>query len=219
VGSLMYASTLVRMDIAYVVGELATHMQAPRVCDWEMALRCVQYLAGTKSRGILYPYHHNGNPGLVAFSDSDWAGQIAGRKSRSGWVVCYGGAPISWFSGVQKVVTQSSAEAEYVAVSLAANEVVYLRELLDFLERAEECPTIIFVDNGAAIVWTSHYSADHKRSKHVDVRYHRIRQLQEDNYVIVTKVDTHDNVSDPFTKALPREVFERHMGALMTIIW
>jgi len=219
VGSLMYASTLVRMDIAYVVGELATHMQAPRVCDWEMALRCVQYLAGAKSRGILYPYHHNGNPGLVAFSDSDWAGQIAGRKSRSGWVVCYGGAPISWFSGVQKVVTQSSAEAEYVAVSLAANEVVYLRELLDFLERAEECPTIIFVDNGAAIVWTSHYSADHKRSKHVDVRYHRIRQLQEDNYVIVTKVDTHDNVSDPFTKALPREVFERHMGALMTIIW
>ena len=217
VGSLMYASTLVRMDISYAVGELATHMQAPRACDWEMALRCVEYLAKTKSHGILFPYKHRAPPALEAYSDSDWAGKLAaGRRSRSGWVVRYGDSPISWYSGIQKVVTQSSAEAEYVAASLAANEVVYLRSLLTFLNLPPKHATVIYVDNGAAIVWTKHFSADHSRSKHVDVRYHRIRQLQEDGHVKVEKVDTRDNNADPFTKALPHADFERHMSTLMS---
>jgi len=76
--------------------------------------------------------------------------------------------------------------------------------------------------NGAAIVWTKHFSADHSRSKHVDVRYHRIiiRQLQEDGHVKVEKVDTWDNNADPpFTKAfLPQADFERHLGTLMSIV-
>ena len=217
VGSLMYASTLVRMDISYAVGELATHMQAPRACDWEMALRCVEYLAGTKSHGILFPYKHRKPLVLEAYSDSDWAGKLAaGRRSRSGWVVRYGDSPISWYSGIQKVVTQSSAEAEYVAISSAANEVVYLRNVLTFLTLPQHDATVIYEDNGAAIVWSKHYSADHSRSKHVDVRYHRIRQLQEDGHVRVEKVDTRYNNADPFTKALPRADFERHINTLMS---
>ena len=121
-------------------------------------------------------YKHRKPLVLEAYSDSDWAGKLAaGRRSRSGWVVRYGDSPISWYSGIQKVVTQSSAEAEYVAISLAANEVVYLRNVLAFLNFPQPDATVIYEDNGAAIVWTKHYSADHSRSKHVDVRYHRIR--------------------------------------------
>lgn len=112
---------------------------------------------------------------LQGFTDADYAGCLDTRKSRSGFVFFYNGAPISWSSQRQSVVSLSTAEAEYIALSHGAKEAVWLRQFLTELNI--DCNAFtIFVDNQAAIQLASN-AEHHKRSKHIDVRYHYIRDL------------------------------------------
>jgi hypothetical protein len=109
VGALLYAQTTCRPDLAHAVGMLTRKMAAPRACDDTAANRVLRYLQGTKDLGILFKYATDAvHPGLVAYCDSDWAGDPEGRRSTGGFVILYNMAPIAWSSQLQSVVAQSS---------------------------------------------------------------------------------------------------------------
>ena len=214
-GGLMFASSTARLDIAHAVGMLARRMSTPRVCDMVAAKRVLRYLQGTAGLGIFFPYaEHAITPGLVAYADSDWASDPEQRKSTSGYLVFYNGAPVSWRSGLQDTIALSSCEAEYTALSECSREVTYLRGIVGFLGQNVNQPTVIYEDNQGTIDLVGN-PVHHRRTKHVDVRWHYIRHVQESGAVKVVKIHTDDNHADILTKATDVPTFVRHVTRIM----
>ena len=120
------------------------------------------------------------------FSDADIAGDIDGRRSTSGVLVFLGSAPISWLSLKQKMVALSTCEAEYVAAAIAACQVVWLRRLLGELTGVEAHPPTLMVDNQSTIAIAKN-SVFHDRSKHIDVKFHFLRDCIDGGSVLHCK--------------------------------
>ena len=112
--------------------------------------------------------------GLVGYSDSDWAGDIDTRRSTTGFVFMLSGGAISWSTRLQPTVAMSSTEAEYMAACATVQEAVYLRTLLSSISVQVPGPTTIYEDNQGCIALDSN-PVHHKRTKHIDVRYHFVR--------------------------------------------
>jgi hypothetical protein len=201
VGSLLYLAVCTRLDIAVAVMQLTRHMSAPADGDWVAGKRVLRYLKGTKARGLTYRHCADGLV-LVGYADASYATCVQTRRSVSGYVFLLAGAAVSWRSKLQPVVALSTTEAEYIALCSAGQEAVPLRRLLEFLLVPPGGATIIYEDNMGAL----HLSANpvlHQRSKHVDVRYHYIRELLARQLVDVVKVHTTEQLADGLTKALP----------------
>jgi hypothetical protein len=212
-GSLMFAMVGCRPDLAHAVGRLAKKMSSPRLCDWVAARRVLRYVKGTLDYGILFPFGRK--QGLEAYSDSDYAACPTTRKSTSGNLVLYNGAPISWLSSMQSVIALSSCEAEFVAACECTKEVVYLRQLLDFLGAPQGEGTPLWVDNNGAIHWSKD-PVHHRKSKHVEVRFWYVRDQVEKGNINMMHVDSPENNADPFTKAVDRSTFHYLMGRIMS---
>ncbi|CAG7723393.1 unnamed protein product [Allacma fusca] len=135
-----------------------------------------------------------------AYTDSDYAGDKVTRKSTLGFAVLLNGAIITWSSQKQPCVSLSSTEAEYIALTSGAREVVWLREFLDELGYNQRGPTTILVDQSAIRLVMN--PEMHARSKHIDVRFHCIRELVSNNQVQVEYVPTDDHFADCLTKSL-----------------
>jgi hypothetical protein len=204
VGSLMFAMVGCRPDIGHAVGRLAKRMSNARVCDWLAARRVLRFLKGKLDYGILFPFGKK--QGLEAYADSDYASCPVTRKSTSGNLVLYNGAPISWTSAMQSIVAQSSCEAEFVSACDCSKEVIYLREVLSFLGVPQEAGTPLWVDNQAAIHWSKD-PVHHRKSKHVEVRYWYVRDQVAKGFIDMRKVDSAENTADPLTKAVDRPTF------------
>ena len=164
----------------------------------------MRYLNGTRDYGIIY-----GNSGssfdAIGITDADYAGCIDTRRSRSGFVFIFNGAPISWSSQLQKIVAASTAESEYIALFHGVKEAVWLRHILN--ELVSECKIIpVFVDNQAAIKTASN-SNDHKRSKHIDVKFHFTRDASNRGEVEIKYVPSKEQLADIFTKPLSKQQF------------
>ena len=126
VGSLMYLTTCTRPDIAYAVGMLSRYSSKPNQSHWVAAKRVFRYLKGTINFGLMY----SDDSCVLGYSDADWAGDVDDRKSTSGYMFRIAGGPVSWRSRKQDTVALSTAEAEYVALSSAAQECVWMRRLV-----------------------------------------------------------------------------------------
>ena len=111
------------------------------------------------------------------------------------------GGAVSWKSQIQPVVALSTAEAEYVAISEAAKEALYLRKLLAEFKQTSERPVVLFEDKSAAAIWTKN-ETDHQKSQHIDVRYHHIRDHIAKGDIVVHMCPTQEMVADIMTKAL-----------------
>ena len=127
IGSLMYLVNT-RPDLCFAMNTLGQFLLEPRSVHWVAAKHVLCYLAGTVDFGL--DYRRSDGIRLVGFTDSDWAGSVADRKSTSGCCFSLGSAAVSWFSRKQKSVALSSAEAEYMAASQASCEALWLRKLL-----------------------------------------------------------------------------------------
>jgi hypothetical protein len=139
---------------------------------------------------------------VIGYTDADWASNLNGRKSISGYVYMLGGGAITWSSKKQPIVAQSSAEAEYIAEAHSGREALWLRRLITSLGFSQADPTLIYADNQAAIKLADG-GQFHTRTKHIDVRYHFIRQLVEEKEIEYRYISMHLNLADIFTKALP----------------
>eukprot|EP00253_Pinus_taeda_P035494 PITA_35494 len=160
----------------------AKFMETPRETHWQVAKRILRYVNGTKQYGILYTAISDFR--LVGHTDSDWAGSADDRKRTSGYVFHLGSGAISWASKKHPVVSLSTTEAEYVTTTTIACQAVWMRRMLRDLCHYQEGATTIFCDNTSAIALLKG-SVFHKRTKHIDVKYHFIRELINNDEIVL----------------------------------
>lgn len=213
-GSLMFAMTTCRPDIAHAVNMLARKMSAPRACDMQSAKRVLRYMNGTQRLGLLFRFESGIEANLCAYADADWASDKIERRSTTGYVVLLNGTPVSWSSGLQGVVALSTCEAEYVALSECCRELAYLRGVMAFLREPIDDAITVYEDNQGTIDLANN-PCHHKRSKHMDVKFHYVRRAILEKTVVVKKVHTDLNRADVMTKAANYPMFSRHVNALM----
>ena len=205
VGSLLYSAIATCPDIAQAVEVVAKFSSKPNEAHLTAAKRILRYFKGTLNLAIKY---QKSDEGLIGYTDSDWAGDLDDRHSTTGNVFLMASGPISWLSKKQAVVALSTSEAEYVALSLATQEVVWLRKLLiTDLKAASQQPTTLMEDNQGAIAIARNPVA-HARTKHIDIRYHYIREAMQNGIVNLCYCPTEVMIADILTKPLPKERFE-----------
>ncbi|KAJ3502676.1 hypothetical protein NMY22_g18509 [Coprinellus aureogranulatus] len=205
IGSLLYLMLGTRPDIAYAVTRLAQFSANPSQEHVDKAKYIFWYLVGTKNYALVY--NGPGEQGLIGFTDSDYAEDPNFRRSITGNIVMLAGCAISWRSRGQKTVAQSSTEAEYMALAELARQVMWVKRLFGEMG-IHLTATPVCSDNQGAIFDASN-AVQEKRIKHIDVRYHYIRECVEDGNLEVLFVPGSDNVADLFTKALGWVKFER----------
>lgn len=204
VGSLRYL-TCTRPDLSLSVGVVSRFMEEPVYSHWKALKRILRYIRGTESLGLFYSKTKEYK--LLGYSDSDWCGDVDDRKSTSGYVFFMGDTAFTWLSKKQPIVTLSTCEAEYVAASWCVCHAIWVRNLLSKLEQKQNEATEIRVDNKSAIELAKN-PVNHERSKHIDVRFHFIRDEVKYENVKLVHVASRDQVADIFTKPLPMVLFE-----------
>jgi hypothetical protein len=177
IGSLIYLMTCTRPDISYSVGVLSRFMQEPRELHWRFLKRLLKYLKATQDLNLVYTKSTDKSIELTGFTDSEYAGDQDERKSTSGYIFKYGNCVVSWNSSTQKTVALSSTESEYIGISNAAKEALWLKHILVDLGRVPR-ETLIYCDNKSAICLAKNPEM-HARSKHIDIRHHFIREKIE----------------------------------------
>lgn len=211
-GSLMYAMLCTRPDICFAVGMISRYQSNPGQEHWSAVKAILKYLRRTKEYMLVY----KGSDLLpLGYTDSDFQSDRDQRKSTSGYVFTVGGGAVSWRSVKQKCIADSTMEAEYVAASEAAKEAVWLRNFLLDLEVVPKLPKSItlYCDNTGAVANSKEPRA-HKAAKHIERKYHLIRDIVKRGDIVVAKIATEDNRADPFTKSLPAKAFDRHVEGL-----
>ena len=168
-----------------------------------MVKRIVRYIAGTIHLGLRYKKGRSSELSLLGYINSDHSGDLVHRKSTSGMVFYLGSSLVTWASQKQKVVTLSTCEAEYVAATAGACQGVWLSMLVADLTGNEVQKFGLLVDNKSAI-GLSKNPMHHDRSKHIDTRFHYIRECIEKGVVGVDHVGTEDQLADILTKPLGR---------------
>ena len=205
VGSLRYL-TCTRPDILYGVGLVSRYMETPNQTHLNAAKRILRYIKGTLNDGLLYTSSEEFK--LVGYSDSDWGRDLDERKSTTGFTFFMGNTAFTWTSKKQAIVTLSSCEAEYVAASSAVCQGIWLRNVLKYLGFQQENPTEVYIDNRSAIALAKN-PVYHDRSKHIDTRFHFIREHVKNQEVELVSCRTYDQIADIFTKPLKHDVFTR----------
>ena len=211
IGSLIYASIATRPDLSVTVSRLSQHMSKPNEDHWAAIKRVLRYLKGTLDFGLIFKRTENFE--LIGYSDADWAGDIETRKSTSGYVFLLGGNPISWTSKKQPIVALSTTEAEYIALCLATQESVWLRQLLSHLKQKPNGPTIINEDNQGTICISKNIR-NHSRTKHIDIKYHYIRECIQQGLISMKYCETKIMVAHIFTKGLAKPGFIFHRESM-----
>eukprot|EP00286_Rhodomonas_abbreviata_P014033 CAMPEP_0181339602 /NCGR_PEP_ID=MMETSP1101-20121128/29358_1 /TAXON_ID=46948 /ORGANISM="Rhodomonas abbreviata, Strain Caron Lab Isolate" /LENGTH=1796 /DNA_ID=CAMNT_0023450611 /DNA_START=148 /DNA_END=5539 /DNA_ORIENTATION=+ len=216
VGGLMYLSSFTRPDISYAVNQCAKFMANPGPTHLTAAKRILRYLAGTRHLGITY--RRSRDPGesnrIIAYADSDHAGDPDSRRSVTGYLLLLNGGAVSWQSVRQQVVALSSAEAEYYAASVAGTDITYLRRLMEELGYPQARPTVVYEDNMACIFMSRSSGAYHK-VRHIDTRVYHLRDLCKDGTMELEKVDSARQAADSLTKGTPRALFEDHRRVML----
>lgn len=199
IGSLLYISMISRPDIVYATSFLSKYLDKPTQSLWNAGKRILRYLKETINMTLTYKAANNGEY-LEAYSDSDWAGDRSDRKSVSGSVILYYGNPIMWFTRKQQSVALSSCEAEYIAAAEATSELLYIKGVVELINN-DSVDSHLYLDNQSAIHMIENYE-NSKRSKHIDIKVHFIKDIVEKDMIKLFYVRSEDNIADIFTKAL-----------------
>ena len=214
IGAILYTSVATRPDVSYAVSFLATFSQDPREIHLDAAMHLLRYLANTSHYRLLYNgkirkpnayYIENSLNGqlTLGFCDASFHPNPDNGKSVSGFVVFVHGGPVCWRKINQKIVTTSSAEAEYVAMSSACKEIIFVRQLCYEINYPENNPTDLLSDSNAAISIATNVGFT-QRSKSIRLHYHNTRDCVQNSIVKLKKVDGKENPADALTKSLNR---------------
>ena len=199
VGTLIYLAVCTRPDIAFAVSVVSQALDRPTKADWERVKRLFKYLKGTAHLCIVYRADQQAGI-LLTYSDADYAGDLKTRRSTSGVVCKYMGGAVSWLSQRQKSVALSTTEAEFMAASEAAKEIVWLSRLFAEITSLPNLP-VLLMDN-LSDVKLSKNPAFHKRSKHIEVRHYFVREKIDEGKLVVEHVPGTEQIADILTKPL-----------------
>jgi hypothetical protein len=211
IGALMYLANATRPDMAFSVNNLARHVAKPTKALWTAIQRILKYLKGTTHFGLKF------TPGtfkISGWADSDYANDSTDRKSTSGWFFTIGNNPISWRSQKQKAVALSTTEAEYMAAADATREAIWLQDILAELGLTNTNESVLYQDNQGAI-FIENNTTNKARTKHIDVRYHFIRQHVQAGRINVEFCPSNRMTADILTKPLNTDAFIGHRAKLM----
>ena len=217
VGSLVYAMTCTRPDLSWVVTKLSQSLSCPTSSEWTMLKQVFRYVKGTIDRKLTFTKTESLN--LVGFSDSDYAADEKDRRSTTGYYFSLNsdGPAISWKSRKQPTVALSTCEAEYMALCETTQEALYLKQFLqDLDEKVNFEPIHLYGDNQGSLALSKNPS-NHSRTKHIDVKYHFIRDCYADRVIDIHHVPTNDNAADAFTKSLPRVKLDKFCRQLFGV--
>ncbi|GKD57377.1 zinc finger, CCHC-type containing protein [Tanacetum coccineum] len=203
IGSLRYLLHT-RPDLSYSVGLLSRFMQDPKDHHLKAIKQVIRYIKGTKEHGIIYK--KEGGCKITGYSDSSYGVNTDQGKGTTGIVFYFGESPITWCTQKQPTVALSSCESEFMAATGAACQALWLKRLLSEITGWDEERITLKVDNISAIALVRN-PVFHGRSKHIDIRYHFIRECVENGHINVEHVSGELQRADILTKALPRLKF------------
>jgi hypothetical protein len=212
VGSLLYVSNGSRPDICASVSALSQYLDKAQDMHWREAIRVLRYIKGSKRVSLAFTRGVQKDLNVLSYCDTNWGGEPETRRSTSGVLVLMDGAPIIFKSKRQSLVALSTAEAEYMALALATQELAWLRQLLSEIHVQAAMPMVVNVDNQAAISIACNrgYSA---RIKHVDLRVHFIRNHVHAGHIRIKYVPLTKQLADFLTKPLPTPLFQKLVAA------
>ncbi|KAE8725113.1 hypothetical protein F3Y22_tig00009009pilonHSYRG00067 [Hibiscus syriacus] len=205
VGSLMYAMVCTRPDISQAVGVVSRYMHDPGEGHWQAVKWILRYLQQTVDVGLVFEQDEALGQCMVGYVDSDYAGDLDKRRSTTGYLFTLAKAPVSWKSTLQSTVALSTTEAEYMAVSEAVKEAIWLNGLMEDLGVVQSHISL-YCDSQSAIHLAKN-QVYHSRTKHIDVRYHFVREIFEEGKILLQKITTSENPADMMTK-VATEVIE-----------
>ncbi|PNX81311.1 copia-type polyprotein [Trifolium pratense] len=205
IGCLMYLLAT-RPDLTFAVCLAARYMERPTEMHVALVKRIMRYLKGTLKLRMLYKCKENNDLIVKGWSDSDYAGDHDDRKSTSGYVFTLGGSVICWSSKKQLIVTLSTTEAEFVSAASCAYQCLWLKSILDHLLIKQPGCIVINCDSSSSIKLSKNPIL-HGRCKHIDVRYHFLRDLSKDGIVELQYCKSHEQLADIMTKALKFDSF------------
>ena len=177
----MYVMVCTRLDIAHAVEVVSRFLSNPGKEHWAAVMWIFRYLRGTSRVCLCF----GGKAMLDGYTDADMVGDVDSKKSTSRYMITFVGVAVSWQYRLQKCVVLSTMEAEYIAVTEACKEVLWLKTFLHELGIKQE-RYVLYCDRQRA----SHLCKNptfHSRSKHIDVRYHWIRDALEESCWSSTK--------------------------------
>ena len=173
-------------------------MSNPGLEHFQGVKRILRYLKGTLDYGRKFKAQEKADITIQGFADADWAGDVTTRKSTSGYIFQLGNTTVSWKTKKQSIVALSSTEAEYVSSCLAVQETVWLRNFLASVGYEQLHPTTIYEDNQGAIALSKN-AKSHPRTKHIDIKYHYVREATEKGQVRLEYCPSELMLADVFT--------------------
>ena len=226
VGALLYLANCTRPDIAQAVSSCARFGSNPGPVHWKALKQVLRYLKGTQSLGLVYgKIFAEGIPHtcIHGYVDGDWGGDADDRRSTTGYVFMSYGGPVSWRSKKQASTALSSCESEYMAASEAAKEAIWLTRLYKEDLKIEDVsletrgdltekeylgakPLTVFEDNVGCISLSKN-PVMHKSSKHIEIRYHFVRERVQDGSLKLVYIPSSENVADILTKSTRKHTF------------
>ncbi|GKB77813.1 retrovirus-related pol polyprotein from transposon TNT 1-94 [Tanacetum coccineum] len=178
---------ITRSDLAYAVRRLTRYTSNPSVAHWKAMTRVLHYLRYNRDYGL----HYDRYPAVIeGYNDTNWISNIKDSRSTSGYVFTLGGAAISWKSSKQTVIAKSTMESKFIALDKCGEEAEWLRQFVEDIPRAHST-----VNNG--------------KSRHIRRRHNSIRQLLSTGVISIDYVKSKDNIADPLTKGLSRELVSK----------
>ena len=213
IGQLMYIMLGTRPGLAYAVGKLARFSSNPSNDHVHAVQRTFGYLHSTQGTSLVYERRPDNLP-PYGYTDADWAGDPKDGRSTTGHVFFLSDAAFSWSSKKQPTVATSSMEAEYIALFHSGRHAAWVNSFLEQIGFPLDNPVKINCDSESAISIANGGELPFKKAKHMNVKYHWIREAVSANQVSVVKVASAENLADQFTKVLPRDHFIAQSDAL-----
>ncbi|XP_019092310.1 PREDICTED: uncharacterized protein LOC109129124 [Camelina sativa] len=198
-----------RPDLSFAVGILSRYMHCPKKSHGVALKHVLRYLQGTTEYGLTFK--RGDNSGLVGYSDSSYNVDEDDGKSTSRHIFYLNGCPITWCSQKQETVALSSCETEFMAATEAAEQAIWLQDLLSEVTSEALKKVTVRIDNRSAIALTKNL-VFHGRSKHIHRKYHFIRECVEDEQIEVEYVPGVEQKADILTKPLSRIKFSEMRG-------
>ena len=214
-GKLLHMMRWSRPDILNAVRELSKHMKNSNENHYKAMIKVMEYVRYTPNKGlVLRPHGHwDGKQDfkfdIVGYSDATWGSDPDNRRSISGTAVMLNGAPVSMKSGQQLSTTLSSAEAELVAGTSCAQDMLYVKRTLESMGLAVTLPMMLYIDNKGTVDLANNWTVS-GRTRHVEIKQYFLRELKEKAMILTRWKSGNTMAADLFTKNLPLALFQQH---------
>ena len=197
VGSLLYAANITRIDLSFIVGQLARYCTKPTQFHLEAAKQALRYVKG--STDLQLEFHKSLNLDVIIYTDSSWGDNRDDRKGTGGHITMFNNRPVAWQSKKHSTTPLSSTEAEYYALANAVREALFVKQWFK-IYREDDIALKILCDNLGAIQMSDH-TTNHNRTKHIDIQYYFIREHIRNKDMRVEYINTNNQLADILTKS------------------